>query len=653
MTKQLALLLFFITFIVMAQDSTEISAQDAIENIINDASDEQDLLRFVEELEYLQQHPINLTAPNYNDLLRLPFVSPLLAEAIVLYTDTVEIISPEQLLNVSLMTPALYEKLLPFVTVEQASSSARPFLSLISPSKLESRTRYERRLQTAKGFTDNSFRGDVNNAYQRMKIGNGNVEAGALFEKDAGELYSDGLIAGYISVKEFSILKRCVIGNYNITSGQGLVLARNISPSKGSDVIGQVKKRSSSISPSISTDEFRYFQGTAANIQFSDFSFVGFYSQRMLPASIDNEGFATSFYTSGTYRTDNDLKKREALSEKVTGGKIDYFIEKSKSITFTAMRTEYNKFLKPALLDLQGRKNITAGSISWDWLFSSFNFYGETASNDGVSYSKVIGVTVPVAKEFAVSYHHRAFSKGFVSPFARPFGEREYISDGELGNYFGCELRFKKVAINSYVDDFALPAIEPGFDVTGREIFSQFIYSGIKNIELLFQIRNKAKSQIEVRELDDKRRQTNYRAAYKFRISRSFSLAQRFEAVNVSYAPTSYKEKGFLTFVEGIFKEQKVRLSTKLRMVFFDTNSYDSRLYQYESDVAGNFLNPPLYGKGIRWYVVAGYEVFDGFQFSFKYSETKKLHVVVLGSGDDEIIGNLDNYIALQLDFKL
>jgi len=37
---------------------------------------------------------------------------------------------------------------------------------------------------------------------------------------------------------------------------------------------------------------------------------------------------------------------------------------------------------------------------------------------------------------------------------------------------------------------------------------------------------------------------------------------------------------------------------------------------------------------------------------SFKYSETKKQNELVLGSGDDQIRGNMDNYISFQFDFQ-
>ena len=119
------------------------------------------------------------------------------------------------------------------------------------------------------------------------------------------------------------------------------------------------------------------------------------------------------------------------------------------------------------------------------------------------------------------------------------------------------------------------------------------------------------------------------------------------------YKPSIYKERGFLTFVEGIYRNQSSKLTAKTRYILFDTDSYDSRVYQYESDVEGNFSNPPLYGKGTRWYIFIGYDVFQKIRVSAKYSETKKLNTLVIGSGNDEISGNFDNQIALQMDLEL
>ncbi|MEW5800189.1 MAG: hypothetical protein AB1728_14420 [Bacteroidota bacterium] len=634
-----------------AQDTTGISGQEAIESILTTSTDEQDLRALGEELEYLQQHPIYIVKPNYNDLVKLPFVSPMLAEAIVLFTDTVRITSLQDLQHVSLMTDDLHAKLVPFVTLENPASGS--YSTVFQIRSLDSRTRLERRLQQSQGYRVNLFRGDVTATYQRIRLGNDHVEVAGLFEKDAGELYDDGLIAGYLSLKNVALVDHLVVGNFNVSTGQGLVFAKNIATSKGSNAVAQTKKRGSVIAPSVSTDEYRYFQGAAISSIVNNFSFSGFYSERNLPASTNSLGVVTSFYTSGVYRTSNDLLRKHGVKERMLGGQIKYALDPLKSFSITLMNTEYGKPISSTLFDLRGKKSVTAGGIAWEIPVPILNFFGEVASNEGKRYSKIFGTIVPVSPRLALSFHHRTFTKGFVSPFARPFGERDIISDGESGNYIGAELRLPGVTLNSYVDSYYLPPTSGMFGTNGREFFSNAMLSPTRSIDVTLQVRNKLRFQTVTAGQNDRREQTNYRLSYSVSVSKKLSFSQRVELVNVVYQPDGYREQGFLTFLECIFKQREFGLSVKSRIVFFDTDSYDSRLYQYESDVAGNFSNPPMYGNGIRWYMVLGYDVFESFRLSMKYSETKKLHEDVVGSGDDEIIGNLDNYIALQLDFGM
>jgi len=60
----------------------------------------------------------------------------------------------------------------------------------------------------------------------------------------------------------------------------------------------------------------------------------------------------------------------------------------------------------------------------------------------------------------------------------------------------------------------------------------------------------------------------------------------------------------------------------------------------------------PMYGKGIRWYIVAKYSSLTLFNVSIKYSETYKPDETTLSSGDNQIKGNLDNQFSLQFDFS-
>ncbi len=637
--------------VMYAQDTLHASGQEVIESILDNSSDEQDVQHLGEEIEYLRDHPVNVAGATYSELIRIPFVSPLLAEAIIMFSDTVVITSVEQLRSVPLMTPVLFERLLPFITVEQPAAGSYSVMFL--PERFASRSRIERRLQTTKGFNEKKFLGDEYSSYQRLKLKNTNLEMAGLFEKDAGEVYDDGLVAGYVHLKNISFIKNIVLGNYTLSGGQGLVFAKNISSTKGSDVVGQTRKRGSGISPSISTDEFRYFQGVAARIGSEHYSITGFYSGRDLSASIDSNDVTTSFFTSGLYRTTNDLARRNRIREKVTGGKFDYLFDPHSTVSFAVMNVGYDKFLKPSLFDLDGKRSISSVSVSWEAPLLGVMTYGESATNDIERFSKVVGIIFPVSRTLALNYHHRAYTKGYTAPFSRPFGERDNISDGESGNYLGIEFRTGKATINSYIDHFVLPSTVNGFGSAGKESFLHVAYSFSRQFDLTFHIRDKIRSQSEIRTIDDERHQTNYRIAFTFKVNPKISFTNRMEIVRVSYAPSRYNERGFLTFLEGTYRGGKNGVGIRSRIIFFDARSYDSRLYQYESDVAGNFSNPPMYGKGIRWYLVAGYELFNDFSLSFKYSETKKLNEVVLGTGDDEIIGNIDNQIAMQLDFQL
>ena len=111
-------------------------------------------------------------------------------------------------------------------------------------------------------------------------------------------------------------------------------------------------------------------------------------------------------------------------------------------------------------------------------------------------------------------------------------------------------------------------------------------------------------------------------------------------------------EKGYLAFQDinwTLFKNTNV----KGRIIFFNTDSYNSRIYEFENDLRGILFNPALYGNGMRWYLIAQYRLFNLFNISLKYSETYKPLILSLGSGNNEILGGLDNKVSLQIDAQL
>ena len=89
------------------------------------------------------------------------------------------------------------------------------------------------------------------------------------------------------------------------------------------------------------------------------------------------------------------------------------------------------------------------------------------------------------------------------------------------------------------------------------------------------------------------------------------------------------------------------------RVIFFKTDSFNSAIYEYENNLTGVLSNIPLFGEGIRWYVLMRYKLFRFMALSFKYSETYKPGEESLGTGFNEIPLNLSNVLGLQLDLNI
>jgi hypothetical protein len=182
-----------------------------------------------------------------------------------------------------------------------------------------------------------------------------------------------------------------------------------------------------------------------------------------------------------------------------------------------------------------------------------------------------------------------------------------------------------------------------------------------KSLSAFVQYREKSKLQENSR-LDENhelerilqgRRQESIRASMTYTMNKWMELSQRIEWTRVGYSVSRTNEQGMLMFAELTWSFPSPRLFGNARFAIFDTDSYDSRLYEFEGDVRGGYSFPALYGRGIRWYIVFGCKVLEQAEISFKYSETLKSGAATLGSGDSEISGPLDNRLTFQLDVVL
>jgi hypothetical protein len=90
-------------------------------------------------------------------------------------------------------------------------------------------------------------------------------------------------------------------------------------------------------------------------------------------------------------------------------------------------------------------------------------------------------------------------------------------------------------------------------------------------------------------------------------------------------------------------------LDISARVIFYDTDSYDTRLYEYENDLDGVLTSALLYGNGFRWYLLAKYDMLPYLKLTLKYRE----HFKLKDNAANETNYSLDNNISMQIELKL
>jgi hypothetical protein len=81
----------------------------------------------------------------------------------------------------------------------------------------------------------------------------------------------------------------------------------------------------------------------------------------------------------------------------------------------------------------------------------------------------------------------------------------------------------------------------------------------------------------------------------------------------------------------------------------FDTDSYDTRIYTFESNALYVFSVPAYYYEGSRAYVMARYSFLKHFDLWVKYGVSIFANRKSIGSGAEEILGNTKTDLTVQL----
>ena len=634
---------FFITFLLgfssISAQFDSLYLQDNLNIILEESDSEIEDEELYEYLDQLRDDPVDLNKASVNDLLKIPFLDFSSASEIINYRNEEGNFSEKNILyKIKNIPSEIIDRIFPFVIVKE-----NRFKKAFSSMNGELRSRIINDVQTRDGFEKEKFLGDRYKTYNRMKLEFGDkVNINLLAEKDAGENSYFDFTSFSFAIEEFYFLNKFVAGDYLAEFGQGLILWSPYGFGKNSSSIASVTKSERRFIPYSSSDENRFFRGGAIKTSYGNLSFSAFYSEKKIDARIDTiSGNINSIPIDGYHRTDSELFKKNKLSEKIAGLTSTFSLFQNANLSLL--------YLNESLGESQQRNNEYY-SFAYSLFIKDLMIKGETAT-EGNNFSSIVNAAFKINKNVSLLTSYRNYSGKFLSRFANALSEGSNPNN-ETGFYTGLDLRTKLGRSIIYYDIFKFPASSfySDFPSTGNElsVYHEFIPVKRTKVRLNLKIENKEKQSVfDNRIITSARKIVKYKIDFTNQLSKSLRLKSRIEFSD--FKDVTVDESGLLLYQDLHAKYSK-SISIYGRIIFFKTDSYNSRVYEFENDLTGTMYNPALFGEGIRWYSMVKYRPAKNLILSGKYSETYKPDERIMGSGLMRINNNLDNRVSFQLD---
>ncbi|MFH1121389.1 MAG: helix-hairpin-helix domain-containing protein [Bacteroidota bacterium] len=687
------------TFVALSQEpvqpGTPVNAgsrplEEKIEELSGKADAELDYTDLVDELLQYINNPININRASERELIQLQLNDIQISNLTTYIQKFGELTGPYELNLVEGFDSLLVTSLVPFISFELTPAGAELSIkNLIKYGRNQLILRYQQIPEEQLGYTpisdslhlakpDSRYLGGPQKLYLRYGFNFYNrIRFGVTMEKDAGETFfpkSDTLIKGFdfysfhlfYSGKKF--LKSLAIGDYHVQSGQGLTMHSSMAFGKSPNAITG-RRIAQQVKPGTGANENLFMRGIATTFTpLKNTDLTLFFSSKKADANLEGTDSLSSenFYISslqetGYHRTPGELAGKDAVKQTVYGGNVQTrfrMIRMGATLVHTRLgnnlqKTDelYNRF------DFRGRALTNAG-IDYAIILKGLTFYGEVSGSDNGGKALIAGATAMPDPRLSLSMIYRNYSKDYQNLFSNAFAEGSRNAN-EKGLYFGLLAQIhKRISLSAYSDYFRFSWLKYRVDAPsrGKEYLAQLNYIPSRRAEIQIRYRYQQK-QINPSGTDgytdypEPETRQNCRIHINFRANESITLKTRVETTEWQM-PGFSNRSGYLIYQDFIYNHPEKPWLLNTRFALFDTDTYDQRIYAYESDVLYAFSIPSCYYKGSRFYLMGKYSFGRSLDIWVRYAVTRYANKKVIGSGLDEIQGNKKSEIKVQLRFR-
>ncbi len=571
-----------------------------------------------ERLEDLRAHPLDLNSATEEELAGIPWITPALARKIVERREKRPFNTAGELAQIDGVSSPTLEKILPYVRTERAAPRKRRVYKV--------RNRIAREYPEEEGYL-----GTPTKLYNRVLATVGKKwSLCVLAEKDDYERDYLDFLTGHAQGEDLGPLTLAVIGDYSLDFAQGLVFSPPRFAVKGSGLANGSERGIVANKSAVETGSLR---GVAAAFGVGNAALYCFASLLDLDATLDSSGLARTIYDEGLHRTESEIARMDRLNERLVGLRARAALA-DLCVGLTASSGLYRpRFIdrKTPYYTFSGESYGVLGA-DFGLAFGPAELFGEAAKSLGLGEGNVLGFTYALRDaELGVSY--RRYAEDFYSPHSGGFSDSK--DQNEEGMWVG--LNFKpgrNTRVSGYLDVFR--SLGPGYpDIygsRGRDARLEVEGSPQKGLKLKARVCTKRDEESREDEGSRFEERRTFRLQAEYAASKNASLTTRFERVLASVEGDSSSHTGLLFYWEVACRISSLA-NLRARFSLFDSDSWDARIYQYESDLPGVMRNTAVSGRGTMGYLLCAVRPNGWLKLSGKLSWKRRDGEVQLNVG--------------------
>jgi hypothetical protein len=274
--------------------------------------------------------------------------------------------------------------------------------------------------------------------------------------------------------------------------------------------------------------------------------------------------------------------------------------------------------------------NYKNTSIDFSTNIASGFLFGEAAVDRKLNSGFIVGMLKSIDTRLDVAFIYRNISKEYRSFQSNAFTQN-IDANNERGRFININFRINsKTKIEAFSDRYINTWPQYYNDGVRRGNIISIQYSWDPSKKTGFYLRLQSKEKNNNVRLDNNKtnllgieRISNCRIHFSFSPHNSLTVRHRTE-LSLFSGEFQQTERGFLSFIELIYKPMLKAYSISARISAIETGGYNSRIYAYERDILYYYAIPSLYNVGYRNYILLNYKITKHLQIWLKWIQAKQ-----------------------------